>query len=294
MGLTSIPLALSLLAAAVPAPEAAPMASEAFAAWLQQANREELELGCVDPAIGMANARRQQIRDRLLELDPAPQPFDVVLANATALLRCGSPDSAAVVLQRTSPGSPQGRRQWLLLRWRAAAAALDHRQAALALRRLVSGDLRALAELELEPGLTGLDQLAEHEAALGRSLVAAELQLMVPSPSPRQLSRAAEWLAPEAPERADELLEAALDQAAADQSWGLAVELLQQQLRLQRAAGGDGDRPRQRLESLTAQLEDHYSQWQLRGGAGEEPLLRSPRLPGGHAAVRDSSDVSLP
>ena len=294
MGLTSIPLALSLLAAAVPVPEAAPMASEAFAAWLQQANREELELGCVDPAIGMANARRQQIRDRLLELDPAPQPFDVVLANATALLRCGSPDSAAVVLQRTSPGSPQGRRQWLLLRWRAAAAALDHRQAALALRRLVSGDLRALAELELEPGLTGLDQLAEHEAALGRSLVAAELQLMVTSPSPRQLSRAAEWLAPEAPERADELLEAALDQAAADQSWGLAVELLHQQLRLQRAAGGDGDRPRQRLESLTAQLEDHYSQWQLRGGAGEEPLLRSPRLPGGHAAVRDSSDVSLP
>ena len=270
------------------------MASEAFAAWLQHANRKELELGCVDPAIGMANARRQQIRDRLLELDPAPQPFDVVLANATALLRCGSPDSAAVVLQRTSPGSPQGRRQWLLLRWRAAAAALDHHQAALALRRLVRGDLQALSQLELEPGLTGLDQLAEHEAALGRSLVAAELQLMVTSPSPRQLSRAAEWLAPEAPERADELLEAALDQAAADQSWGLAVELLHQQLRLQRAAGGDGDRPRQRLESLTAQLEDHYSQWQLRGGAGEEPLLRSPRLPGGHAAVRDSSDVSLP
>ena len=282
MGLTSIPLALSLLAAAVPAPKAAPIASEAFAAWLQQANREELELGCVDPAIGMADARRQQIRNRLLEIDPAPQPFDVVLANATALLRCGSPDSAAVVLQRTSPGSPQARRQWLLLRWRAAAAGLDHRQAALALRRLVRGDLQALSELELEPGLTGLDQLAEHEAALGRSLIAAELQLMVPAPSPRQLSRAAEWL------------EVALDQAAADQAWGLAVELLQQQLRLQRAAGRDGDGPRQRLESLTAQLEDHYSQWQLGGGAGEEPLLRSPRLPGGHAAVRDSSDVTLP
>ena len=294
MGLNSIPLALSLLAAAVPAAEAAPMASEAFAAWLQQSNLEELELGCVDPAIGMANARRQKIRDRLLELYPAPQPFDVVLANATALLRCGSPDSAAVVLQRTSPGSPQGRRQWLLLRWRAAAAALDHRQAALALRRLVRGDLQALSELELVPGLAGLDQLAEHEAALGRSLIAAELQLMVPAPSPRQLSRAAEWLAPEDPERADELLEATLDQAAADQAWGLAVELLHQQLRLQRAAGRDGDGPRQRLESLTAQLEDHYSQWQLGGGAGEEPLLRSPRLPGGHAAVRDSSDVSLP
>jgi len=304
MGLTSIPLVLSLLAAAVPtskvptsevpAPEAATMASEAFVVWLQQSNLEELELGCIDPAIGMANARRQQIRDRLLVLHPAPQSFDVVLANATALLRCGSPDSAAVVLQRTSPGSPLERRQWLLLRWRAAAAGLDHREAALALRRLVGGDLQALSELELEPGLTGLDQLAAHEAALGRRLLAAELQLMVPSPSPRQLSRAAEWLAPEAPERADDLLESALDQASTDQAWGLAVELLQQQLRLQHAAGRDGDRPRQRLESLTAQLEDYYSQWQLQGGGAEGPLLRSPRTPGGHAAVGDSSDVSLP
>ena len=304
MGLHSIPLVLSLLAAAVPAPEAPasdttaskvpPMASKAFSAWLQQSDREELAQGCLDPAIGTSNARRQQIRNRLLELDQAPQPFEAILANATALLRCGSPDSAAVVLQRTSPGSPQQRRQWLLLRWRAAASALDHRQAALALRRLVNGDLRALAELELEPGLNGLDQLAEHEASLGRMLIAAEVQLMAPAPQPRQLSRAAEWLAPEEPERADELLEAALDQAAAAQAWGLAVELLQQQLRLQLAAGLDGDRPRQRLKSLTTQLEDQYSQWQLQGGASEETLLRSPRQPGGHAALGDSSDVSLP
>ena len=294
MGLHSIPLVLSLLAAAVPAPEVPPMASEAFSAWLQQSDREELAQGCLDPAIGASDARRQQIRNRLLELDQAPQPFEVILANATALLRCGSPDSAAVVLQRTSPGSPQQRRQWLLLRWRAAASALDHRQAALALRRLVNGDLRALAELELEPGLNGLDQLAEHEAALGRMLIAAEVQLMAPAPQPRQLSRAAEWLAPEEPERADELLETALDQAAADQTWGLAVELLQQQLRLQRAAGLDGDRPRQRLENLTTQLEDQYSQWQLQGGAAGETLLRSPRQPGGHAAVGDPTDVSLP
>ena len=133
---------LSLLAAAVPAPEAPtsdatpldktfskvpPMAYKAFSAWLQQSNREELAQGCLDPAIGTSNARRQQIRNRLLELDQAPQPFEAILANATALLRCGSPDSAAVVLQRTSPGSPQQRRQWLLLRWRAAASALDHR-----------------------------------------------------------------------------------------------------------------------------------------------------------------------
>ena len=89
-------------------------------------------------------------------------------------------------------------------------------------------------------------------------------------------------------------MEAALDQAAADQAWGLAVELLQQQLRLQRAAGLSGDRPRQRLQRLTAQIDDRYSQWQLGGAAELDPLLRSPRQPGGHAAVGDSTDASLP
>ena len=286
MGSLSLPLLLALVAA--------PMAPAAFTEWLQQSDRQQLEQGCVDPAIGTAHARRQQIRDRLLELHPAPQPFEVVMADATALLRCGSPDSAAVVLQRSSPGSPEQQRRWLLLRWRAAAAGLDHQQAALALRRLVKGDLPALAALELQPGVNGLEQLAEHEAARGQRLTAAELLLLAPSPAPRQLSRAAEWLAPQDVDRADELLEAALEQAAADQAWGLAVELLQQQLRLQRAAGLSGDHPRQRLDRLTAQIEDHYSQWQLSGGVGEPPLLRSPRQPGGHAAVGDSSDAPLP
>ena len=170
----------------------------------------------------------------------------------------------------------------------------SHREAALALRLWANGNLPALAELALEPGLTGMEELAEHEAAMGRNLVAAELLLMVPSLVPHQLSRAAEWLALEDSERADALLEAALDQAAADQAWGLAVELLQQQLRLQRAAGLSGDRPRQRLQRLTAQIDDRYSQWRLGGAAELDPLLRSPRQPGGHAAVGDSTDASLP
>lgn len=286
MGSLSLPLLLALVAA--------PMAPAPFTEWLQQSDRQQLEQGCVNPAIGTAHARRQQIRDRLLELHPAPQPFEVVMADAMALLRCGSPDSAAVMLNRTSPGSPEQRRRWLLLRWRAASAGLDHRQASLALRRLVEGDLQKLAGLTLEPGRNGLDQLAEHEAALGHSVLAAELLLLAPSPAPQRLGRAAEWLASEDSGRADALLEAALDQAAADQAWGLAVELLQQQLRLQRSVGLSGDRPRQRLERLSAQLGDRYGLWQLQGGVGEEPLPRSPRQPGGHAAVGDSSDASLP
>ena len=180
MGFLPLPLLLALVAT--------PMPPDRFAAWLLQADRLQLERGCEDPAIGAADARRRQIRDRLLVLNPAPQPFEVVMADATALLGCGSPDSAAVVLQRSSPGSPEQRRRWLLLRWRAAAAGLDHRQAALALRRLVDGDLQALATVTLQPGWSGLEQLAEHEAALGHNLIAAELLLLAPSPAPRQLT----------------------------------------------------------------------------------------------------------
>ena len=257
------------------------MAPGAVEAGLLEAGRDQLERQCMDPAIGLAHDRSQP-------------SVNAVIANALALLRCGSPDRATAVLQRISPESGQDRQRWLLLRWRAANAGLNHRQAALALRLWANGNLPTLVGLDLEQGLTGLEQLAEHEAAMGRDLVAAELLLLAPSPTPQQLSRAAEWLALEDSERADALLEAALDQAAADQAWGLAVDLLRQQLRLQRAAGLSGDRPRQRLERLTAQIGDRYSQWQLGGAAELDPLLRSPRQPGGHAAIGDSPEASLP
>ena len=270
------------------------LAPASFAQWLQQADLGQLEQACSDPQIGASDGQRQQIRDRLLVLHPAPQAFELVLANANALLRCGSPDSAAVVLQRVSPGTAEQRSRWLTLRWRAAAAGLDHRQAALALRRLVDGDLAALTAVELDPGVNALDQLAAHEAALGRQCVAADVQLLAPAPTAQQLARAAAWLASSDLQRADRLLEVAVEQAAADQAWGLAVELLQQQLRQQRAAGGDGERPRQRLESLTARLDDRYGQWKLQGGDAVDPLLRSPREAGGHAAIGDSQDAPSP
>ena len=77
--------------------------------------------------------------------------LELVQANAEALMSCGAPEAAAVVLNRYLPRVGDERRQWLLLRWRAAAAALDHRQAALALRRLVDGNLKAL-DAPLFPG----------------------------------------------------------------------------------------------------------------------------------------------
>ena len=263
-----------------------------FQQWLLEANLVQLEQACVDPLIGATSIRKQQIRDQLLLLHQAPQPFEQLMAAARALLTCGSPDSAAVVLNRISPGAGDQRRQWLSLRWQAAAAALDHRQASLALRRLVNGDLVALASLELMNGRRGLDQLAEHEAAIGRLNEAAAVLLMAPNPA--RLGQVAEWLATEDPEQADQLLEQALDQAAADQAWGLAVDLLQLQLRLQLAAGGDGARPRERLERLSARLDDRYTLWQLQGRAEPDPLLRSPREPGGHAAVGDFPDATPP
>jgi hypothetical protein len=279
---------LSLLAAAIPLSEPQPMAEERFQQWLLESDLQQLERGCTDPLIG----RQQEIRDRLLVLHTAPDSFELVVANATALLTCGSPDSAARVLNRISPAVGEERRRWLRLRWQAAAAGLDHREAALALRRLVNGDLIALASLELGDGRLGLDQLAEHEAALGRQQEAAAVLLL--APNAQRLAQAADWLAGADATAADQLLEQALDQAAADQAWGLAVELLELQLRLQLAAGGDGARPRQRLQRLAAQLDDRYSLWRLEGGDELDLGLRSPRQPGGHAAVGDSPDATSP
>lgn len=283
---------LSLLAAAAPLSEPQPMAEERFQQWLLESDLQQLELGCGDPLISASGGRRQQIRDRLLVLHPAPQSFERVMGNASALLTCGSPDSAARVLNRISPAQGEERRLWLRLRWQAAASALDHREAALALRRLVNGDLIALADLDLGDGRLGLDQLALHEAALGRQDEAVGLLLL--APNPQRLAQAAEWLAVRDDEAADQLLEQALDQAAAAQAWGLAVELLELQLKLQLAAGGDGARPRQRLQRLAAQLDDRYSLWRLEGGVDLDRELRSPRQPGGHAAVGDFPDPPSP
>ena len=288
MGIQPLPMLLSLLAAAIPLSEPQPMAEERFQQWLLESDLQQLERGCTDPLIG----RQQEIRDRLLVLHTAPDSFELVVANATALLTCGSPDSAARVLNRISPAVGEERRRWLRLRWQAAAAGLDHREAALALRRLVNGDLIALASLELGDGRLGLDQLAEHEAALGRQQEAAAVLLL--APNTQRLAQAADWLAGADAAAADQLLEQALDQAAADQAWGLAVELLELQLSLQLAAGGDGARPRQRLQRLAAQLDDRYSLWRLDGGDELDLGLRSPRQPGGHAAVGDSSDAPSP
>lgn len=292
MGIQPLPMLLSLLAAAAPLSEPQPMAEERFQQWLLESDLQQLELGCGDPLISASGGRRQQIRDRLLVLHPAPQSFERVMANASALLTCGSPDSAARVLNRISPAQGEERRLWLRLRWQAAAAALDHREAALALRRLVNGDLIALADLDLGDGRLGLDQLALHEAALGRQDEAVGLLLL--APNPQRLAQAAEWLAVRDDEAADQLLEQALDQAAAAQAWGLAVELLELQLKLQLAAGGDGARPRQRLQRLAAQLDDRYSLWRLEGGVDLDRELRSPRQPGGHAAVGDFPDPPSP
>ncbi|WP_038546330.1 hypothetical protein [Synechococcus sp. KORDI-100] len=315
MGTAPFALVMLLLAAAPSAAdqssvqELQPMAEESFQTLLVEGTLSDLEQGCVEAAAFGLSDRQQQLRDRLLSVYPTPQTMDEVLSNARVLLTCRSPEGARMVLGRYLPGAGADRERWLRLSWQAADAALDHPRAARALRRLVNGDLLALEQLELieapgasaEPGepvmVNGLDQLAHHEEAAGDRLAAAEVLLSgrsIGRMAARRLGRAAELLAEEDFDRADQLLELALDQAAADEAWGLAVDLLRVQLRLQLAAGGDGERPRQRLERLTARLDDQYSSWQLQDVGEPGPALRSPRDPGGHAAVDPLTDAPLP
>ena len=300
MGILSLPFALMLLAAApgevTALQQELPLEEKAFRRVLLERDVAILEQACLDPMIATSSRRKQALRNRLLVLNPVPETLESVLIQANALLSCGSPDTAAKVLNRYSPAAGQERRLWMLMRWQAAAAALDHRQAALALRRLVDGDLIALGLITLEDERNALDQLAEHEAAQGRNLVAAELILQAPLegvPGARRLARAAEWLAISDIDEADRLLETALDQAAATEAWGLAMELLQLQLKLQLAAGWDGERARQRMVRLAARLDDRFSLRQLQPEAEIDGDLRSPREPGGHAAVGDPTTAPL-
>ena len=297
MGTPLFPFALTILAAVTAAPDPQVMSEERFQTVLVEMDVAAAEQACLDPLIADTDRRRQDLRDRLLALHPVIDSLDLVLENAEALMSCGAPEAAAVVLNRYSPRAGDERRRWLLLRWRAAAAALDHRQAALALRRLVVGNLTALNAPLLPGQVNGLDQLALHEAAQGRNAVAVEVQLMADLSGvqgARRMARAAQWLDADQFEQADQLLETALDQAAVAEAWGLAMELLRQQLQLQLAAGGDGARPRQRMERLATVLDDRYALQQLQPDNDPDPLLRSPRDPGGHADVSPSAVAPSP
>ena len=112
MGLLPLPLSLLLAAAPVvtplgsaPAPASLPMARETFDALLLEGDLSELQEACVESAGFGANDRLQQLRDRLLQVAPAPQPFSVVMANARALMTCKDPAGAQRVLSRYGPGT---------------------------------------------------------------------------------------------------------------------------------------------------------------------------------------------
>ncbi|AKN61061.1 hypothetical protein WB44_08065 [Synechococcus sp. WH 8020] len=320
MGLSSLPL-LFLLAAAPPLesvpvpPVALPMTLEVFEAVLEEGGINELSEACADSDRFGLQERLRLLRNRLMVVAPAPQPFAVVMANARALMACRAPDSTQIVLSRFGPGPGLQRREWLLLSWQAASAALDQDRAVLALRRLADGDLTRLDTEQLivgqsDDGLpltrSALDLLANHELAAGRPEEAVTVLLAGRTPgvvASRRLGQVAELLAPLDPERGDLLLEAALDQAAAEQAWGLAEDLLRLQLRLALQQGGDADRPRERLRRLARRLDDRLTLLELEQMSPDldpqrvqdlEDQLRSPRAAGGHASLGESDASEAP
>ncbi len=320
MGLSSLPL-LFLLAAAPPLaaapvpPVALPMSLQAFETVIEGGDINQLSEACADADRFGLQERLRLLRNRLMLVAPSPQPFVVVMANARALMACKAPDSTQIVLSRFGPGPGWQRREWLLLSWQAASAALDQDRAVLALRRLADGDLTRLDTELLVVGLSddglpltrsALDLLANHELAAGRPEEAVTVLLAGRTPgvvASRRLGQVAELLAPLDLERGDRLLEAALDQAAAEQAWGLAEDLLRLQLRLALQHGGDADRPRERLRRLASRVDDRLTLLELEQTSPDldlqrvqdlEDQLRSPRAIGGHASLGESDASEAP
>lgn len=234
---------------------------------------------------------------RQLQRPPsAPESLPSLLERAGQLLACGAPVAALAVLDRLVPAPGPDRQAWLLLRWQAAAAGLQHQVAAESLLRLVAGDPAALEQLTLSgqgaADRSALDQLADHLEALGMRRRAVAVLLSgrgTGAGAAARMARALE-LAQHLPlDQRQALLERALEQAAAAGAWGQVAWLLDQQLGELPAA--DSQALQRRLR-LSGRIDDVYGEWRLRralpaadpGTADLERQLRSPRLPGGHAA----------
>ncbi len=288
-----------------------------------------LNQACLQAARADQVAALQQLRLRLLAVKPAPQPLAVVLANAEALVNCRAADDALAVLNRYGPAPGRERSLWLLAQWRAADAGLHHRLAAEALLRLAEGRLASLDGLALtiqsrrdgsRISRPALDVLADHLIVLGQDQQAAAALLagrQGGQQGAERLQRAVALLVALPLAERNQLLETALDQAAAAGAWGLAAELLRDQRALLLAAGAQAQRPSDRLLRLSRRIDDAYAEWQMgreasrhqgsgspssggqAGGAAPsgrqdgqglvrqqqlEQQLRSPRQAGGHAA----------
>jgi hypothetical protein len=280
-----------------PAP-LAPFTSRELKALLGNGSLEDLALGCQRAMAEDRLDRLRMIRDRLLTVHPAPQPLAVILANADVLLSCRQPEAALTVLDRISPAAGAERVQWLLMQWRAANAALDHRRAAQALARLTAAqperlDTLLLPVLRREDGSVvsrpAMDLLADHQRARGFPRAAAQLLLASQDGGVAGAERrleAVRMLRQLPAEEREALLESALEQAAAAGAWGLVAELLDAQAAL------PSQRALERRLRLSPRIDDAYGEWRLRRqdpadaarSAELERQLRSPRDPGGHSA----------
>lgn len=292
-------LLLSLQPAAA-ARKARPQLSEreqALLPMLRSASLDELAELCPQ-LVAEGDARLlQKLRARLLTIRPAPQPLPVVLANADALLRCQAPEAALTVLERYGPAPGAERRQWLLLRWQAANAGLNHRVAVESLRELAAGRLASLETLQLPvrrnsdgsvSTRAALDLLAGSLVSLGQPQAAAEVLLASRAPgdaTARRIAEAVALLRPLPLAEQMRLLEIALEQAAAAGAWGLVSDLLDRQLALPDTPETATARARaaERRLRLSRRIDDAYGEWRVQPTAGLERHLRSPRAPGGHA-----------
>ena len=190
-----------------------------------------------------------------------------------------------------------------------STSVISSERAILALLRLADGQPGRLEAEQLVVGRdaqgqplvrSGLDLLAQAQVASGQMLDAVETLLAGRTPgkvAARRLAIVAELLAQLEPDRSAPLLETALDQAAAEQAWSLAEELLRLQLRLELVNGGSGERARQRLRRLATRVDDQFTLLELEADEPRlnpeqrqqlEQQLRSPREPGGHAALGES------
>ena len=90
------------------------------------------------------NSRLRELTHQLERPPALTGSFDLDMERAKILLACKAPESSKKLLQRLNPNTANEKEAWSILFWQASNAVMDHKSAALALRRLAEGDLQKL------------------------------------------------------------------------------------------------------------------------------------------------------
>ncbi len=249
-----------------------PISSDSYENILKNGNLPQLNAACIDSAQFSMNSRLRELTRRLVEIAEPVQTSEFLMDKANAFLSCKDANSAQKLLSQNSPPEfmPK-RRAWWILSWQAANSAMNHDEAALALRKLSNDNFAELEKVQLEVGdgedgitltRSALDMLAEHERSSGNWSSSAQVLMSGRTGGvvgARRIALASQLMENLDSDQRKTMFAKALDQAMSDKAWWLVEDILRLQLLWQISQEEDVKPLIRNIERLAVDLDDSYT-----------------------------------